>query len=149
MKTESIMTATRSSTGRTAPFFLLHSEEFFYPIFFNIHKIFKKTHLEKGLIPRIDLFEFLTGIFRTFIAELYGVVEKTCTFFFQKRTFLIPRPTPGAVRHTNPFALHIMLYCKVPTAHVTVHTAGCNKLLSKRSHFFFTDTYEVESIILS
>jgi len=77
MKTETIMTAQRSSADWTAPFFFLRFEEFFYSIFFDIYKIFKKAHPEKRLISRIDMSEVFTRVLWTFITKLYGMIQKT------------------------------------------------------------------------
>jgi hypothetical protein len=82
------MTTDCSTTGRTAPFLLLCSEECFHPICFDSCKIFKKTHPEQRFISGIYLFEVLTGIVCAFITKCYGVIEKTRTFFFRKAHFL-------------------------------------------------------------
>jgi hypothetical protein len=116
----------------------LRFEEYFHPIFFDICKIFKKAHPEKRLISRIDMSKVFTRVLWTFITKLYGMIQKTRASFFKKRTFLISRPTPCAVRHPNPLAFHIMLHRKVPAAYVAIHSTGSNKLLSKRRTHFFT-----------
>ena len=125
------MTAERPSAGRTAPFFFLCSEEFFHPTFFDICKIFQKAHPEKRLISRIDMSEVFTRVLWTFIAKLYGMIQKMRASFFKKRTCLISRSAPGAVRHPNPLAFHIMLQSKVSAAHIAIHSTRSNKLLSK------------------
>jgi len=132
------MTAERPSTGWTAPFFFLRFEEFFHPIFFDICKIFKEAHLEKRLISLIDMSEVFTRVLWTFITKLYGMIQKTRASFFKKRTFLISRSTPCAVRHTNPLAFHIMLHRKDTTAYVAIHSTGSYKLLNKQCLHFFT-----------
>jgi hypothetical protein len=129
MKTETIMTTNRSTTGWTTPFLLLCSKEFFHAILFDEGEIFKKTHPEKRLVPRIDVVEFLTWIVWTFITKCYGVIEKTDTSFFEKRTFLISGTTAFTVRDANTSPLNVMLHRKVPAADVTVHPTGGDKVL--------------------
>lgn len=146
MKTETIMTTQRSSTAWTAPFFFLRFEEFFHPIFFDIYKIFKKTHPEKLLISRIYMSEVLTRVLWTLITKLYGMIQKTRASFFKKRTFLVARSAPCTVRHPNPLTFHIMLDRKVPAAYVAIHTAGSNKLLSKRRPHFFTRSMRLNQL---
>jgi hypothetical protein len=140
------MTAERPSTGWTAPFFFLHFEEFFHSIFFDICKIFKQAHPEKRLISRIDMSKVFTRVLWTFITKLYGMIQKTLTSFFQKSTFLISRPAPCAVRHTNSLAFHIMSLRKVPAAYVAIHSTGSNKLLSKRRLHFFTRSMRLNQL---
>ncbi len=123
------MTTQDSSAGWTTPFLFLCSKEFFHAFLFDEGEIFKKTHPEKRRISRIDGFEILTGILWAFITKRDGVMEKAFTFFFQKRTFLIPRTTSATIRHSNTFLLYVMLHRKVSTAYVTVHPAGSDKIL--------------------
>lgn len=140
------MTAERPSTGWTAPFFFLRFEEFFHPIFFDICKIFKQAHPEKRLISRIDMSKVFTRVLWTFITKLYGMIQKTRASFFKKRTFLISRPTSCAVRHSNPFAFHIMLHRKDTTAYVAIHSTGSNKLLSKGLPHFLTRSMRLNQL---
>jgi hypothetical protein len=130
------MTTDCSTTGRTAPFLLLCSEEWFHPLRFNGGKIFKKTHPEQRLISGVYLFEVLTGIVCAFITKCYGVIVKTRTSFFQKGTVLIPGATSFTVRHADAFTLYVMLYRKISTAYVTIHPTRGDKILRKLFYHF-------------
>lgn len=91
------MTTQDSPTGWTTPFLFLCSKEVFHAILFDEGEIFKKAHPEKRRISRIDGIEILTGILWALITKRDGVMEKVFTFFFQKRTFLIPWTTSATI----------------------------------------------------
>ena len=128
-KTQTIVTTNCSTTGGAAPFLFLRSQELLHTIGFDGCEVLQKTHSEQFLISSVKMQKVFTGILGAFGTKGYGMFAKTFALFFQERTVFIPGATACTVGYANPFLSQIMVHRKGPTADVTVHTAGCDKVL--------------------
>ena len=121
------MATNYSAALRAAPFFRLVFQEFHHALFLNKKQIFNFTHVIKGAVAFIQVFNLPAWEIGTFIAELITAVKQILASSFYRRALFRAYPAAGAIPFINATFSCIMRERKVSGAYIAVHAAWSNQ----------------------
>jgi hypothetical protein len=95
---------------------------------FDKGEILDPAHMAISPIPSVKSHQVPARKTATFVTKLKCVIEKGITLFLKKRAFLVSGATSGAIRHSHPFAFHIV-FAREVLLHRAVHAAWSDEFL--------------------